>query len=150
MQNPNLDALLEKECECEERIYRRQQELRVQGKWDEARAVREEWRSGQTNPFNAGQLAALRAYEDNRERETDLFEIREIPSLTELPDYIGLLREAKVDEVVITAESTALLPTILKLNELNCDYGYTSTVYAAAERHYCKKGTTRQGVSFLL
>lgn len=116
-----------------------------------AHAAQEKWLKENPVPFTDGEYRALRMYERNLDRGADRFEVDDVPWECDLPDFIALLRKAGIDEICLTEESTALLRTVIKLEELGCTYSHSATVIREKDVWYGSKEPRKvAGISFIL
>ena len=72
------------------------------------------------SPLKKGAVAAYRAWENSRNRQSDSFEIDHLPWPQEMPEFVAALRLAEVSEIAITDKSTGLMEGLHALEAEGC------------------------------
>ena len=85
------------------------------------RNIYERKSNGQKSGYSLGARKALWNYKDSKRHNSSEFEVTDLPSESDMEDFLSTLRIAKVTTFVVTAKSTALIEALHQMHTL----GYT-------------------------
>lgn len=117
--------------------------------WDGVKAFDKREKEEFPSPFTAGQNKALVLYDRSLRNGADAFEVEDLPWDYELADFVKTLRAAKVDNIVVTDQSTALMDGIYGLSGLGCRMGTLRTVTRANDHRFgSREPEKKNGIEF--
>jgi len=99
-------------------------------------------------PFSKGQMTAYYSWANSLMRNTDAFEVNDLPWEKDTPDFIKALKAAGISHIVVTDRSTALMEGIHLLMELGCTMTGLETVTRREERWGDEEATKMPGIGF--
>lgn len=121
------------------------------GDWDGVKTFDKREKEEFPYPFTSGENKALTEYDKSLQNDADAFEVEDLPWDYELADFVKTLRAAKVDNIVVTDQSTALMDGIYGLSGLGCRMGTLRTVTRANDHRFGSKEPERKnGIEFQL
>ena len=84
------------------------------------RNIYERKSNGQKSGYSLGARKALWNYNDSKRHNSSEFEVTDLPSESDMEDFLATLRIAKVTTFVVTAKSTALIEALHQMRRLGC------------------------------
>ena len=84
------------------------------------RNIYERKSNGQKSGYSLGARKALWNYKDSKRHNSSEFEVTDLPSESDMEDFLSTLRIAKVTTFVVTAKSTALIEALHQMRRLGC------------------------------
>ena len=100
------------------------------------RNIYERKSNGQKSGYSLGARKALWNYKDSKRHNSSEFEVTDLPSESDMEDFLSTLRIAKVTTFVVTAKSTALIEVLHQMRRLGCTvYGLDTITRNDTEYH---------------
>lgn len=100
------------------------------------RNIYERKSNGQKSGYSLGARKALWNYKDSKRHNSSEFEVTDLPSESDMEDFLSTLRIAKVTTFVDTAKSTALIEALHQMRRLGCTvYGLDTITRNDTEYH---------------
>ena len=119
------------------------------GDWDSVKAFDKREKEEFPYPFTSGENKALTEYDKSLQNGADAFEVEDLPWDYELADFVKTLRAAKIDTIVVTDQSTALMDGIYGLSGLGCSMGALRTVTRANDHRFgSREPEKKNGIEF--
>lgn len=119
--------------------------------WDGVKGFDEREKKAFPYPFTSGQNKALVEYDRSLRNGADALEIDDLPWDYELADFVKTLREAGIEEIVVTDESTGLMDGVYGLTALGCKMNGLKTVTRAdVHRFGSKEPERKNGIEFTI
>ncbi len=84
------------------------------------RNIYERKSNGQKSGYSLGARKALWNYKDSKRHNSSEFEVTDLPSESDMEDFLSTLRIAKVTTFVVTEKSTALIEALHQMRRLGC------------------------------
>ena len=92
--------------------------------------------NGQKSGYSLGARKALWNYKDSKRHNSSEFEVTDLPSESDMEDFLSTLRIAKVTTFVVTAKSTVLIEALHQMRRLGCTvYGLDTITRNDTEYH---------------
>ena len=119
------------------------------GDWDGVKTFDKREKEEFPYPFTSGENKALTEYDKSLQNGADAFEVEDLPWDYELAAFVKTLRAAKVDNIVVTDQSTALMDGIYGLSGLGCRMGTLRTVTRANDHRFgSREPEKKNGIEF--
>lgn len=82
--------------------------------------IHERKSSGQKSGYSLGARKALWNYKDSKRHNSSEYEVTDLPSETDMEDFLAALRIAKITTFVVTAKDTSLIEALHQMRRLGC------------------------------
>lgn len=104
----------------DERMKRRTALVKAED-WEGVKAFDRREAAEFPKPYTRGQSDAFSAYRENLYNQNKgFFEVKDLPWEKDMPDFLSALREAGIQTILVTDQSTGLMRGLFTLEELGC------------------------------
>lgn len=117
--------------------------------WDGVRAFDNREKKEFPYPFTPGENAALVQYDRSLQNGSDEYEVDDLPWDDQMADFVKTLRAAKVQKIVVTDQSTALMDGIYGLTNLGCRMASLHTITRENDHRFgSREPEKKDGIAF--
>jgi hypothetical protein len=154
MKNAYFESMYKTVCSYQEKkeaVRKQRSKLFDEGKYDEGTALVKAFEEETPFPYTDGAMKAYWAYQNMNYHGADCFEVEDLPWKKDMKDFAETLRDAGIDAIVITDQSTGLMDGIYGLCENGWKMGVLKTV---TRKDDCRFGSdepeTKKGIEFTI
>jgi hypothetical protein len=154
MKNAYFESMYKTVCSYQEKkeaVKNKRSKLFDEEKYDEGTALVKAFEEEHPFPYTDGAMKAYWAYQNMNYHGADCFEVEDLPWKKDMKDFAETLRDAGIDAIVITDQSTGLMDGIYGLCENGWKMGVLKTV---TRKDDCRFGSdepeTKKGIEFTI
>lgn len=154
MKNAYFESMYRTVCRYQEKkeaVRKQRSILFDEEKYDEGTVLMKAFEEENKFPYSDGAMKAYWAYQNVNYRGSDCFEVEDLPWPKDMKDFAETLKEAGIDAIVVTDQSTGLMDGIYGLNENGWKMGSLKIVTRKDDHHF---GTddpeTKKGIEFTI
>jgi hypothetical protein len=137
--------------EKKEAVRKQRSRLFDEEKYDEGTALMKAFKEEHPFPYTDGAMKAYWAYQNMNYRGSDCFEVEDLPWPKDMKDFADTLREAGIDAITVTDQSTGLMDGIYGLSENGWKMGGLKTVTRKDDHRFgTDEPETKNGIEFTI
>lgn len=117
--------------------------------WDGVQAFDEREKEEFPFPYTPGENVALIQYDRSCRNGSDEYEVDDLPWDDQMEDFVKTLRAAKIQKIVVTDQSTALMDGIYGLTKYGCRMTSLHTITRENDRRFgSREPEKKNGIEF--
>jgi hypothetical protein len=120
-------------------------------KYDEGTALMKAFEEEHPFPYTDGAMKACWAYQNMNYHGADCFEVEDLPWPKDMKDFADTLKEAGIDTITVTDQSTGLMDGIYGLSANGWKMGALKTVTRKDDHRFgSDEPETKNGIEFTI
>jgi hypothetical protein len=137
--------------EKKEAVRKQRSKLFDEEKYDEGTALMKAFEEENKFPYSDGAMKAYWAYQNVNYRGADCFEVEDLPWPKDMKEFAETLKEAGIDAIVVTDQSTGLMDGIYELSANGWKMGSLRIVTRKDDCHFgTNEPETKNGIEFTI
>ena len=137
--------------EKKEAVRKQRSALYEEEKYDEGTALVKAFEEETPFPYSDGAMKAYWAYQNLNYRGSDCFEVEDLPWEKDMKDFAETLKDAGINTIVVTDQSTGLMDGIYGLIANGWKMGALKIVTRKDDHHFgTDEPETKKGIEFTI
>jgi hypothetical protein len=154
MKNAYFESMYKTVCSYQEKkeaVRKQRSALYEEEKYDEGTALVKAFEEETPFPYSDGAMKAYWAYQNLNYRGSDCFEVEDLPWEKDMKDFAETLKDAGINTIVVTDQSTGLMDGIYGLIANGWKMGALKIVTRKDDHHFgTGEPETKKGIEFTI
>lgn len=154
MKNAYFESMYKTVCSYQEKkeaVRKQRSALYEEEKYDEGTALVKAFEEETPFPYSDGAMKAYWAYQNLNYRGSDCFEVEDLPWEKDMKDFAETLKDAGINTIVVTDQSTGLMDGIYGLIANGWKMGALKIVTRKDDHHFgTDEPETKKGIEFTI